>query len=194
VIDDDLPSIHSHSEDEDWSSGVSDEDSPLIDENDDNSSKTGTNFADSDAEMPYESLPRKQRQFWESEADPGIARLPIKLANGRLESRGATVVLSRPPPESSSSQDSDSDASVSEAIPREDVATGARFGRPAVVDVVATKSRKARIQAAKDQIASICQEIVADPENSVCVSDMKVNLCLNMASARASQTASHVFT
>ena len=49
----------------------------------------------------------------------------------------------------------------------EDVSTGARFGRPAVVDVIMMKSRKARIQAAKEQIAGICQEIVSDPENSV---------------------------
>ena len=52
----------------------------------------------------------------------------------------------------------------------EDVSTGARFGRPAVVDVIAQKSRKARIQGAKEQIAGLCQEILGDPENSVWVS------------------------
>jgi nucleolar complex protein 3 len=35
------------------------------------------------------------------------------------------------------------------------------------VDVVTTKSRKERIHAAKEQIASICQEIVGDPEDGV---------------------------
>jgi nucleolar complex protein 3 len=49
----------------------------------------------------------------------------------------------------------------------EDVATGARFGRPAVRDIIQQKSRKARIEAAKEQLASICQEIMAEPENSV---------------------------
>ncbi|CAE7127135.1 unnamed protein product [Rhizoctonia solani] len=48
----------------------------------------------------------------------------------------------------------------------EDVATGARFGRPAVRDIVSQKSRKARIEAAKEQLASICQDIMAEPENS----------------------------
>ena len=49
----------------------------------------------------------------------------------------------------------------------EDVSTGARFGRPAVVDVIGQRSRKARIQGAKEQIAGLCQEILGDPENSV---------------------------
>jgi nucleolar complex protein 3 len=50
---------------------------------------------------------------------------------------------------------------------REDITTGARFGRLSVIDVISHPSRKVRIQNAKEQIANICQEIVTDPENSV---------------------------
>ncbi|KAF9053640.1 NOC3p-domain-containing protein [Hymenopellis radicata] len=49
----------------------------------------------------------------------------------------------------------------------EDVSTGARFGRASVVDVLTKGSRKTRIQQAKDQIAGICQDIVAEPEMSL---------------------------
>lgn len=58
-------------------------------------------------------------------------------------------------------------AELEERYKVEDVSTGARFGRPAVIDIIGNKSRTARIQGAKDQIAGICQEIIADPENSV---------------------------
>jgi nucleolar complex protein 3 len=49
----------------------------------------------------------------------------------------------------------------------EDVSTGARYGRPAVVDVVGIESREERIRSAKEQIASVCNGIIADPDNSV---------------------------
>ena len=115
--------------------------------------------------MPYETVPRKRRRSWESEEeDEGITRLPIKLQNGEVL-RSKQKILAR---ELEEEANSDTEQSVQEEVPvREDVSTGARFGRPAVVDVVSQKSRRARIQAAKEQIASICQDIVADPENSV---------------------------
>ncbi|EJT99050.1 NOC3p-domain-containing protein [Dacryopinax primogenitus] len=47
------------------------------------------------------------------------------------------------------------------------VATGARFGRLAPAAVLSLPSRTERVQRAKEQIASICQDIVADPENSL---------------------------
>lgn len=117
---------------------------------------------DSDEEMDYELAPRNHPV--EKSKDAGVQRLPIKLANGLVQETGRTVAQKVEEPES----DSESEA---EEIPlpkiREDVATGARFGRAAVVDVIATKSRKLRIQLAKDQIGELCQSIVSDPENSV---------------------------
>jgi hypothetical protein len=115
--------------------------------------------------MPYETIPRKQPTALE--APDEVKRLPIKLANGKIQETGTKSIASRPPP---SEKDSDDDSeSEPEEMSRkvEDVSTGARFGRPAVVDVLQTKSRKHRVEMAKEQIAGICQDILADPENGV---------------------------
>ncbi|KAJ7273676.1 nucleolar complex-associated protein-domain-containing protein [Mycena haematopus] len=158
--DDDLPSLDSHDEDEDdWSSG-------LLSDDDSEGSMPSSNL-DSDAEMPYETAPRKRRPSWESPPDQGIQKLPIKLPDGRIQKTGAKLKQLPTSEDTEASEDSDEDAEVPEEPRREDVSTGARFGRPAVVDVVGNKSRAARLQGAKDQIASICQEIMADPENSL---------------------------
>ena len=124
-----------------------------------------------DEEMPFESRPRKRRPSWEPESDKekGIARLPIKLADGRVQKSTSKVFLDE---SEESGLDSDEESAEGHTevatLPKvEDVSTGARFGRPAVVDVIGQRSRKARIQGAKEQIAGLCQEILGDPENSV---------------------------
>lgn len=122
--------------------------------------------SDSDAEMPYESVPRARRASWDSDQNTGVERLPIKLSNGKIQKTGVKFRLGR-------EEADESDDEVAAPPPTdtgykpEDIATGARFGRRSVVEVVTTKSRKARIHGAKEQLASICQEIVSDPENSV---------------------------
>lgn len=117
--------------------------------------------------MPYETLPRKRRKSWDSDEDRGISRLPIKLQGGVIQ-RSEKKVIPRGQEKQEESSDEEVEQEKQEELPmREDVSTGARFGRPAIVDIISTKSRKARIQAAKEQIASLCQDIVADPENSV---------------------------
>ncbi len=191
-VEDDLPSINSGSEDEDveeWSSGISDEDSPAgdgtvsnsEDEDEDDmvsvaeSSSAGAQrkrrrkpVQSDEEELTFETQPRRRHPEWdsESESEKGIERLPIKLADGRIQKSGGKVVLD----ESGLDTDEESaDENVESAPPPrfEDVSTGARFGRAAVVDVIGLKSRKARVQSAKEQIAGICQEILGDPENSV---------------------------
>ncbi|KAG2349941.1 nucleolar complex-associated protein 3 [Suillus weaverae] len=159
-VHDDLPSIDSHDEDEEaWSSGIDDGSDTISHEDDLNS----------DVEMSYERVPRKVQESREAKTDRHIQGLPIKSADGRIHSTGLKVAA----PPSSDEEGSDTDESAEEQeMPVEvnridDVATGARFGRPAVIDVVGNKSRTARIQGAKDQIASICQEIIAEPENSL---------------------------
>lgn len=130
---------------------------------------------DSDEEeMSYEAQPRKRHASWEPEndKDKGIERLPIKLADGRIQkSGGDNVVLDdgeeSDPENEEEREDGQAAAEAAQRYRVEDVATGARFGRPAVVDVIGLKSRKARIQGAKEQIAGLCQEILGDPENSV---------------------------
>ncbi|KAF7294963.1 Nucleolar complex-associated protein 3 [Mycena indigotica] len=155
---DDLPSIDSHDEEgeDEWSSDLPSEDE---------GTGIDSNEQDSDMEMPYEAIPRR-KPSWEEPKKQEIHRLPIKLADGRIQKTGVKL---KQPAESEETSD-DEDSVVGEPVedgPREDVATGARFGRPAVVDVIANKSRATRIQAAKDQIASICQDIMADPESSL---------------------------
>lgn len=118
---------------------------------------------DSDAEMDYERAPRKNRLFESSSELRVIERLPIKLVDGRLLKTGVKD-LGRP--EHITEEAVEQEESWNESKHKvED--TGTRFGRPAVVDIVNQTSRKHRIEHAKEQIASICQEIVAYPENNV---------------------------
>lgn len=159
AVDDDLPSIDSHDEDNDsWSSGVDDKE-----------------LAVSDVEMPYEIVPRRRRSSWDSDSDHNIHHLPTKLPDGRIQ-RSVAKPTALPAAGIEADEESESETSDQEQAERreryrvEDVSTGARFGRPAVADVIGNKSRKARIQGATDQIARICQEIIADPENSVSTS------------------------
>ncbi|KAJ8078746.1 hypothetical protein PM082_013029 [Marasmius tenuissimus] len=169
----DLPSVDSHDEDDsEWSSNISSgedngDDGLMEDRLSGSGDEDSIADADSDIEMPYEKAPRVLRDE-SKRKNPGVQRLPIKLADGTLLKTGrreGVNVL-----EASVHEDEDEDEMDEEfAQPqlRDDVATGARFGRAAVIDVVSTKSKKARIQAAKDQIASICQDIMAEPENSL---------------------------
>lgn len=169
---DDLPSVDSHDEDEEsWSSGI-DEDAVTISQS--SASASDQNLSseddlDSDAEMSYERVPRRPQGSSEAKKDRHIQGLPIKSSDGRIHATGKKIAA--PPSSDEESTDPDDSAGEQE-IPAEgnrieDVSTGARFGRPAVVDVVGHKSRTVRIQGAKDQIGSICQEIIAEPENSV---------------------------
>lgn len=185
-VEDDLPSIDSgdeEDEDEDaasWNSDIEDDDLSIPDsesEDDDSSVASGTRErrranakeASDDEEMSYEAAPRKRRPSWDSDDEKakGILRLPIKLANGQVQTSSSKVFLPQEKKEESESESEDEEQDFSSRHVVEDVATGARFGRPAVVDVIANKSRKVRLQLAKEQIASICQEIISDPENSV---------------------------
>ncbi|KAH9934778.1 nucleolar complex-associated protein-domain-containing protein [Fomitopsis serialis] len=118
-------------------------------------------------EMSYETIPRKRRPSWDPEekTEKGVERLPIKLSDGRIQKSKDKVIL-----DAEETEENEDYPEEDEPIPEykvEDVSTGARFGRPAVVDVIGNKSRKARIQGAKEQLAGICQEIVAEPENSI---------------------------
>ncbi|KAF9052602.1 nucleolar complex-associated protein-domain-containing protein [Panaeolus papilionaceus] len=170
--DDDLPSVNSDEESEDnWSSDLAeDQDSwdgfeGSLPEDDGDS-----DLLDSDVEMPYETAPRKRRPSWDGDEGKEVQGLPIKLADGQIKLIGTKV--KRPATPSESEEESDHQSKRAQAKkqvqnPREDVSTGARFGRPAVVDILQTKSRKLKVEMAKGQIADICQEILADPENSL---------------------------
>ena len=173
-----MPAIESHSEDEEtWSSeidnsGASGSQSEDEYSDDEPSSKPHKpSREDPNEEMPYEVAPRQGGREWEeSDEEQGIERLPVKLADGRVVRTGEKI-LQRTLADSSGEESDEGGESGEQAVRpsrAEDVATGARFGRSAVVAVISTSSRKVRIQSAKEQIAGICQEIIADPENSVC--------------------------
>ncbi|KZT26233.1 nucleolar complex-associated protein 3 [Neolentinus lepideus HHB14362 ss-1] len=160
---DDLPDIDSHDEDDDsWSSGT--------DENQDNIPTVQSSSSEESSELDLEELYESRRQYSSRKAEPEtkgtIDRLPIKLADGRIQKSEGQIRITFED-EESKEEDFESEPEDVEAPQVEDVSTGARFGRLAVVDVISTKSRKARVEAAKEQIAGICQEIVADPENSL---------------------------
>ncbi|KAF5358193.1 hypothetical protein D9756_001602 [Leucocoprinus leucothites] len=172
---DDLPSLNSSDEEDSESEGApsagsSSEGFEGIPTSEDEANPSALE-SDSDAEMPYEQLPRKRRHSWDDEDEAGtkkIKGLPIKLLDGTIRKSTKMFIMS------DSEQSSDEESEEEEAsLPRElethveDVATGARFGRAAVVDIIGKSSRRERVEAAKEQIASICQEILAEPENSL---------------------------
>jgi nucleolar complex protein 3 len=166
-VHDDLPSLNS--DDESWDSELPEDMSDVSgdevsNENDDDDAFSNASD-DSNEEMPYETAPRKQRV--EPDGPTEVQRLPIKLANGQLLKTGTKTVSTKSVAVSEESSEDEEEEEEEETERVEDVATGARFGRPAVVDVLQTKSRRQRIEMAKEQIAGICQEIMADPENSV---------------------------
>ena len=203
-VDDGLPSVNSHTDDEEvWSSDIrgdlSEADSDLSedgalgeDEQFDSSKprlRTKRTATDSDAEMSYEAVPRRRRPSW-SDGDVVIDRLPIKLRDGKIQRTGPKLVVQAQSEEES--EDHSPERWPEPEPTREDITTGARFGRLSVIGVISNPSRKMRIQLAKEQIANICQEIVADPENSVRVSDLDLCHCrTNGFIARTSATASH---
>ncbi|KAJ2916043.1 hypothetical protein MD484_g4375, partial [Candolleomyces efflorescens] len=166
---DSLPPIDSHDEDNSdaWSSGIEGFSSSDISDSDSEDEPPSDDDhggeEDSDEEMPYELAPRKLKVAKE-EGKNEIPRLPIKLADGKIQRTGTKVIATK----DESEEESSSGEETFEPLPppREDGSTGARFGRAAITAVLQTKSRKQRISLAKDQIASICQDILADPENS----------------------------
>lgn len=161
-VKDDLPDVSSHSEDEgEWSSNIGSDD---FEKGSSQGSRSEELSEDSDTEMPYETAPRPRRLSWDENSDE-VQRLPIKLLDGQVKSVGVKLRRTR----EESSEESDDEEATREPTPepREDATLGSRLGRRSVVDVLTTKSRKERMHAAKEQIASICQEIVGDPEDSV---------------------------
>lgn len=205
-MDDDLPSVNSHTDDEEvWSSDISEDhsevDSGLSEDEEDeqfDSSKprlrTKRTATDSDAEMSYEAVPRPRRPSW-SDGEIVIDRLPIKLRDGKIKRTGPKLVIQSQTHSEEESEEHSPERWPEPGPAREDITTGARFGRLSVIDVLSNSSRKLRIQLAKEQIANICQEIVADPENSVRVSDLHFRHCrANGFIARSSAAASHLLS
>ncbi|KAH7103818.1 nucleolar complex-associated protein 3 [Auriculariales sp. MPI-PUGE-AT-0066] len=171
--DDDLPSVNSHSDDDsDWS-GVENADGVDNDEDlelSDTSSIASSphSLPDSDTEMPYERVPRRKHESSQPRDTKEVPRLPIKMSDGRVQLTGSRTVAKDVSEDEEESQQDEIDAWQMYDAPKvEDVTTGARFGRPAVVDVLRIRSRKHRVQSAKEQIASLSQEVIADPENNL---------------------------
>jgi nucleolar complex protein 3 len=164
----DLPPLNSDGEDDSsWGSEVGTNE--LNDSEDDESlADADSAISDnSDDEMPYETAAHTRRHLWNSPKSE-VQRLPIKLPDGRIKATGTKVITTKAVVVQSEDEESTSGPeSKPEPLKVDDVSTGARFGRVAVVDVLQTKSRKHRIEMAKVQIAGICQDILADPENSV---------------------------
>lgn len=173
--DDDLPSIDSHDEDEEpWDTDIDDSILDSSDGQTDSPSDQELVLSEEDVEMPYEQVPRKVPSSRGVENPRGaMQRLPIKLPDGRIQKTGTRAVPFAPSTDESEESEVEEQPDTIQRV--EDVSTGARFGRPAVVDVVGNSSRTARIHGAKEQIASICQEILADPENSASANSLTLS-------------------
>lgn len=161
-VKDDLPDISSHSEDGDewssnaWSEGFGGDSSQ--------GSEVECFGEGSDVEMPYEAAPRPRRPSWNEDSENEVQRLPIKLLDGQVKHIGLKQRGNR----EGFSEESDDEVSPEPTPePCRDTTLGSRLSGRSVVDVLTTKSRKKRIHVAKEQIASICQEITGDTEDSV---------------------------
>ncbi|KAG8977789.1 hypothetical protein FRB90_008681, partial [Tulasnella sp. 427] len=181
-LDETVSASADEDEEEPWSStleslpGTDDEEDDEEEGNEENedTGETKADSSDSDEELAHEREGRTRPTEWEPPARKGPARLPIKLADGTLKPTG-----NLPAPPSSDESESEGErvdpiaswqaAAEADAAPsrREDVATGARFGRPAVVDLLKQSSRKEKIQRVKEELATICQDIIADPETNL---------------------------
>ena len=129
--------------------------------------------------MSYETNPRIHRRSWDFENKPAVKRLPIKLANGHIRQTGVHVsALQHIHSEVENERQQPDEEEFQKPTRVEDVSTGARFGRAAVVDVVGIQAKKERIQCAKEQIAGICQEVLSDPENNVSCMKCITAICL----------------
>lgn len=177
---DDLPSIDSHEEDDEpWDTDIDDSILDSLDGQADSSLDQELLLSEEDVEMPYEQVPRKVPSSRRVETPKNaMQRLPIKLPDGRIQKTGTRVAPSAPSTDESEESEVEEQADPIHRV--EDVSTGARFGRPAVVDVVGNSSRTARIHGAKEQIASICQEILADPENSASVNSFTLLIVFSL--------------
>ena len=175
---DDLPSVKSSDEDE--TSSSSSLETSSCSESDDAATISRSNCLDdrrisndlnSDTEMPYEALPRKRRLSWDDGQDHRIPHLPIKLPNGLVQQvdNGASAMSSQTGNDVSDPDEKEGldSSGLQKSTVVEDISTGTRFGRPAVIDIIGKASRTARIQEAREEIAFICQKIVAEPESSV---------------------------
>ncbi|KZV91077.1 nucleolar complex-associated protein 3 [Exidia glandulosa HHB12029] len=181
-VADDLPSLNS---DDDVSSDELD--AAMDDDASSVASSSGSAAIDSgsDVEQSYERIPRTKPASPRTRETKEVARLPIKLSDGRVKETGSHVVANDAPRQVSDESDEEEEVWEEEMPKVEDVTTGARFGRLAVVDVLRISSRKQRVQAAKEQIASLCQEIIADPENNLALLRRLVTFSLEKVTSPA---------
>jgi nucleolar complex protein 3 len=143
-----------------------DEVESMSEEDEESELPDGSSVLDSEEEQPYERMPRSN-QDKSMDSEPRrktIARLPIKLASGQIQQTG----IREGSIELSSEEEEEEPHRVKQIPkpPRSNIA-GPRFGRAALTDIIQIKSREERLTVAKDQIAGICQDILAEPENGV---------------------------
>jgi nucleolar complex protein 3 len=143
-----------------------------ISEGDDSEASAPSSLEDSDEEQSYERRPRVIANKGEANRKL-VPRLPIKLPGGQVQQTGVR--------EGSVESDEESDNTLQHAEPPRRNVAGARFGRAAVADILRIKSRVGRLQAAKEQIAGICQEILSEPEQSVSLSIQLIIACLTVS-------------
>ncbi|KAG9001125.1 hypothetical protein FRB94_004923 [Tulasnella sp. JGI-2019a] len=151
-LEDDLPPVDDHSDDEeDWSSDfVSLEGSEI----DIGSEEEQIGSSEDELEDAYE----RRSRHTEENSKKGAARLPVKLLDGTVKHRGHRPAEIAEP-ESSEEESDDSDEETEQAA--------GPSGSQARVEAIPADSRKARVRSAQEEIAVICQEIVTDPENNL---------------------------
>lgn len=141
-------------------SGEDDSDFSSLSESEQSDTNTASQSED-DLEQTYES---RSRPTIVSEQRDTVARLPIKMSDGRIIKTGHRLVPDENRNGEHIPESSDTENFSPEQLKTEDAVTLAS------VTTVLNVPRQLRIQTAKEEIAQICQGILADPENSVCFS------------------------
>ncbi|KAK3812849.1 MAG: nucleolar complex-associated protein-domain-containing protein [Benniella sp.] len=132
------------------------------DDDEDQEYKT-SRISDSDEEQDYEQAPRRP-EGW---SDKGSTRLPIKLADGRIKEVKDDRIRPSELKRLQEEQDEDTDSSDDEELeePAEEMQ---EEEKGEFVPHPETKlSKKALLAQKKEQMASIAQEIIADPETNI---------------------------
>lgn len=137
-------------------SGDDDSDFSSLSESEQSDASTASQSED-DLEQAYES---RSRQAAISEQRETVPRLPIKMSDGRIVKTGHRLV-----PDENKSEDV-SESSDTENSSPENPKTDELIASASVLTVT-NVPRQLQIQTAKEEIAQICQSILADPENSL---------------------------
>lgn len=176
--DDDLDLLSDMPDSED----LSDIDSTDLESDEDLSEDDEGEDSDEQAERAYAAL-RKRQDAQDAVEDANDSskrrKLPTKLPDGFVQYINQPFEAQDNPVASTSrssvklpqldSDESDAEDSTAQEAPRVADPLGPRFGRAGIKNLLQLPKRSERVSLAKSELATLSGDIMADPENSVCL-------------------------